>query len=185
MDVDCRAAVRVSRLLIIDLGEPVVGCDGTGVGQDQTADAVCHGGVLLDAPVVDLQIVVDKILVAEHRALDITDLLALFTVQDVCFGYIGISGLGENLLRAVLDILNRDHTVLDLGLEITGHTQCQHIDHRRVILLITCYKSLLDRLADLGNIKIDNHAIALQYPVHSQPPTISYCVFKLSVHIRI
>ena len=38
MDMHIARAVSVRNLLIVDLAEPVVGCDGTAVGEDETAD---------------------------------------------------------------------------------------------------------------------------------------------------
>ena len=116
--MDRRAAVCLGYVVVINFAQPVVGCDRARVGKDQSADRISNGGVLLDAPVIDLKIIIYQVLVVKKRGTDVADLLALSAVQDVGLGNIRVTGLGEDLLNAVLDIFDRDHAVPDLGLKI-------------------------------------------------------------------
>ncbi len=148
MDMDLCLSVSFCDLIIVDLREPVVRGDRTGVGKDKTADTVSNSGVLFYTPVIDLQIVINDVLIVEHRVSYVTDLLTVLSVKDVSLCNVGITGLRKDLLNAVLNIFYGDHIILDLRFKITCDTQCQHVDHTGVILLITCYKSFLNSCTD-------------------------------------
>ncbi len=123
MNVDIRISVRIADLIIIDLAQPVVGRDRTGVGKDQTADRICNGTVFLDTPVKRIQIIIDDLLIVQRRFLDVSDILTLSAVQNICFRNIVISRFTQHLLHGVLNLFNTDLTFFDLRLKITGHTQ--------------------------------------------------------------
>ena len=63
MKMDGGGAMGLGNLLIIDLRKPIVCGDGAGVGQDESTHGIGDRGILLDAPVVDLEVVVHQILV--------------------------------------------------------------------------------------------------------------------------
>ncbi len=161
MDVDLCFSVSFCDLFVIDLGEPVVRGDRTGVTEDQSAYAVGDSGVLLNTPVVDLQIVIYDVFIVQHRISDVTDLLTVLSVKDVSLSNIRIACLGQDLLDAVLNIFYGDHVIFDLRFKITGNAKCQHVDHAWVILLIACYKCLLNSCTYLRNIKIYYYSISL------------------------
>jgi hypothetical protein len=54
----------------------------------------------------------------------VADLFPLLAVEDVRFCNVCISGLLQNGLNAVLNILHMDQIVFHFGLEIGGHTKC-------------------------------------------------------------
>ena len=172
VEMDGGAAVGLGHLLVIDLAEPVVGGDGAGVGQDQTAHGVGDGGVLLHAPVVDLQVVVHQILVVEEGGVDVADLLPLLAVEDIGLGHVGIAGLGQHLLHAVLDVLHGDLAVLHLALEVGGDPQGDEIDHAGVIVLVQRLKGLGDGGADLLDVEVYDLPVSLDHLIHEKFPLI-------------
>ena len=135
VQVDVGAAVRARHLVVVDLGEPVVGRDGAGVGQDEAAHGVRDRGVLLHAPVLNLDVLVHEVLVVQQRRVGVAHLLALLAVQDVGLRHVGVPGGGEHLLHAVLHVLDADDAVFDLRLEMGGHVEGQKVDGRRMVLL--------------------------------------------------
>ncbi len=153
VDVDVRVLVGVTDLLIVDLGEPVVRRDGTGVVQDQTADGIRHGRVLLHAPVLLVDVAVHDLLVVEDRGLHLTQLLALLAVQDVCLRDIGVSGLLQNMLHAVLDILHTDHAVLYFMLKLCRDAKRKKADDVGRILLVRRLECFLDSRINLMQVK--------------------------------
>ena len=69
MDVDIAVAMRLRDLLIVYLGKPVVGRDGAAIGKDEASDGIGNGTVLLDPPVIEVEIVVHDTLVIEDGGL--------------------------------------------------------------------------------------------------------------------
>ena len=181
MQVDRGAAVGLGHLVVIHFAQPVVGRDGTGVGKDQAAHGIGDGGVLLDAPVVDLEVIVHQILVVEQGGADVADLLALSAVEDVCLGDIRVTGLGENLLDAVLDIFDRDHAVPDLGLKVRCDMKRDQIDDRGMILFFDSHESLGNGVTDLADLKIDNLSVSFGNLVHNKTPLV-WCCISLLIH---
>src|SRR5699024_10343543 len=171
VEVDLRVAVGVGDLLVVDLGEPVVGGDGPGVGENEAAHRVGDGGVLLYPPVVDLQVVVHQLLVVEQGGVDVAHLLPLFAVEDVGLGHVGVARLGQDLFHAVLDVLHGDAAVPDLGLKICGHPQGQQVDDGGVELLVQGLEGLGDGGADFSNLKLGGGAVPLGYLVHTNSLT--------------
>ena len=87
MQMDKAFAVRLRDLIIIDLGQPVVGSDRTGVGQDQSAATQGNGGVFLDTPVIlRADLAVHQLLVVQKGLLCIAHLLVLAAVKDIALG---------------------------------------------------------------------------------------------------
>ena len=171
VEVDLRVAVGVGNLLVVDLGEPVVGGDGPGVGENEAAHRVGDGGVLLHPPVVDLQVVVHQLLVVEQGGVDVSHLLPLFAVEDVGLGHVGVARLRQDLLHAVLDVLHGDAAVPDLGLKVCGHPQGQQVDDGGVELLVQGLEGLGDGGADFSNLKLGGGAVPLGYLVHTNSLT--------------
>ncbi len=144
VQVDRRAAVRLSNLLVIHLAEPVVGGDGAGVGQDQAAHGIGHRGILLHAPVVDLQVVVHQVLVVQQRRVDVAHLLPLLAVQYVGLRHVRVTRFRQHLFHAVLDVLNGDFSVVDLVLKVRCHVQRQQLDHAGMVLPLGRVERLCD-----------------------------------------
>ena len=112
MQMDKAFAVRLRDLIIIDLGQPVVGSDRTGVGQDQTADTQGNGGVFLDTPVfLRADIAVHQLLVVQKGLLCVAHLLVLAAVKDIALGCFGIACLHQRTLDAVLDFFHLGHFI--------------------------------------------------------------------------
>ena len=166
VEVDVAALVGVGDLRVVDLAEPVVGGDGTGVGQDQAAHGIGDGGVFLHPPVVDLQVVVHQVLVVQHGGLQVADLLPLFAVQNVGFGHVGVTGLAEYALHAVLDILHRDPAVVNLLLIVGGDFQSQQVDDVGIVLLVGGLKGLGNGDADLGDVEIGDFSVSFDNLIH-------------------
>ncbi len=160
-------AVGVCDLLVIDLAEPVVGGDGAGVGQDQSADGIGDGGVFLHAPVLDVQVLVDGILIVKVGGLHVAQFLALLAVEDVGLGHILVSAAGEDGLHAVLDVLDSDLAVTDLRQEVRRDLQRQKVDDAVVILGLGRVERLLDGVRDLVDVKVDDLAVSFYYFVHT------------------
>ena len=170
VQMDVRVPVRIGDLLVVNLAQPVVGGNGAGVGQDQTADRIGHGGILLDAPVIDLEVVVHNLLVVQQRIAHIAHTLTLLTIQDICLGDLVIARLNQDRLHAVLNILHRHPILLDLGLEIGRDLQRQKVDGVIIILQITGIKRLNDCIAYLAQVEIDNLAVPFDYCIHTASP---------------
>ena len=124
------------------------------------------------APVVDLQIVVHQVLVVQQGGVNITNLLALLTVEDICLGDLGVAGVGQNLFYAVLDVFHSDETVLDLGFKVGTYLQSQQIDDAGMILTILSLEGLDHRRADFGNFEFDGTAVTLQNLIHIFIPPV-------------
>ncbi len=164
--MDVAVAVGVRDLLVIDLAEPVVGGDGAGVGQDQSADGIGDGGVFLHAPVLDVQVLVDGILIVKVGGFHVAQFLALLAVEDVGLGHILVSAAGEDGLHAVLDVLDSDLAVTDLRQEVRRDLQRQKVDDAVVILGLGRVERLLDGVRDLVDVKVDDLAVSFYYFVH-------------------
>ena len=166
VQVDFRIAVGVGDLAVVDLGKPVVGGDGAGVGKDQAAHGIGDGGVFLDAPVVDFEVVVDDILVVEQGGVDVADLLTLLAVEDISLGHVGVARLGQDLFHAVLDIFDGNETVVDLGFEICRDPQSQQVDDGGMILFIFRVEGLGDGGRNLTDLEVRHGAVALGDLIH-------------------
>ena len=180
VEVDGRAPVGFSYLLIVDLSEPVVSGDGAGVGEDQVAHRVGDGGVLLHPPVGDLQIVVHQVLVVEEggvhvRGVHVPDLLPLLAVQDVGLGHVRIAAFRQHLFHAVLDVLHGDAAVLDLVLEVRRHMEGQQVDHAGMIGLVQGHEGLGDGAGDLADGEFGDLSVTLFDLVHR---CFSCCKFQ-------
>ena len=170
VQVDVAVAVGVGDLLVVDLAEPVVGGDGAGVGEDQAAHGVGDGGVLLDAPVLDVEVLVHGLLVVKVGGLGVSQLLALLAVEDVGLGHGVVAAPGQNGFHAVLDILDGDLAVLDLRQEVRRDPQRQKVDDAVVVLGVGGVERLLDRVGDLVEIKFNDLPVTLYYLVHIFTP---------------
>ena len=129
MNMDVRIPVGFCDFLIVYFRKPVIGCYSAGVAQDKTSYGIGDGGVFFHTPVFYLYIAVNHILVIQDGGFQVTDLLTLLTVKDICLCHFRISSLLQYLLHAVLDILHMNGAVLHLILKICGDTQCQQIDN--------------------------------------------------------
>ena len=109
-----RIPVCCTYLLVIDLRKPVVRGYGSAVGEDETAYAVVDGAVLLDAPVIGLEIAVNGLLVVYHVLLGVSDVLMLLAVEDVVLCNVAVAAKGKRGLHAVLNGLDPNLAVLDL-----------------------------------------------------------------------
>ena len=123
------------------------------VGKDESADRIGNGGVLLYAPVVDVEVVVDDGLVVDHSRVEVTDLLTLTAVDNVGLGNVVVACLDKHRLNAVLNMLNRDLAILDLGLEVGGYLKRQKVHNILIVLLLAGIKGLTDSVADPAEVE--------------------------------
>ena len=142
MEVDIAVSVGVCYLFVIDLGEPVVRGDRAGVAENQSADGICDGRILFNAPVGNLDVAVNQLLVVEDGRLHVSDFFALLSVEDIRLCDIGVARLAEHRLDAVLNVLNGDKSVLDLALEVRSDLECEQVDDRRMSFLVERVESL-------------------------------------------
>ena len=163
-------AVRVGDFFIIDFTEPVVCGDGAGIGEDQAAHRIGHGGVLLYAPVGYLQITVHKPLVVQYGGTHITELFAVFTVQDICLGNLVIACSLQRFFNAVLYGFDIDRVVLHLRSKIRSYLKGKKIDHIGAVRNTGCVKCLGNGVRYTGQIKLGTSAVSLDYGVHGEPP---------------
>ena len=164
--MEIRIAVGVADLLIIDLAEPVVGSDGTGVGQDQPAHGVGDSGVFLDSPVRHPQIVVNQLFIVQHGGAYFTQPLPVLSVKNVGFCNGRISGTLQHRLHAVLNVLHTDLVVLDLAGIVRRHLQCKQIDDIRVVGDLRRVKRLCDGLCDTRQVKVHLSSVPFDYLIH-------------------
>jgi len=109
VDVKLPVDVSVPDLLRIDTVEPVVADDLLGDVHIQTLEGIGHVAVLPNPPVHLVQIVIDDGDISKELC-DLADVFMLFPVQDVGFGYFGMSILDEDLFDNVLDMLDGRNT---------------------------------------------------------------------------
>ncbi len=121
--MDIRISVSLCDFIIVDFGKPVVGSDSARVAEDKTAYGISNGGILLNSPVVNMEIVVNDLLIVKNRCVDISDLFSLLTVKDISLGNIVVACFNKNRLNAVLNALNRDLVILDFLLKIRGYLE--------------------------------------------------------------
>ena len=86
VEMDRGLLVELRDLIVIDLIQPVVRGDRSGVGEDQSAQRILDGGVLLHSPVEPVEVAVYQLGIVEHACRRLTDALALAAVQDVRLG---------------------------------------------------------------------------------------------------
>ena len=142
MEMDVAVSVGVCYLFVIDLGEPVVRGDRAGVAENQSADGICDGRILFNAPVGNLDVAVNQLLVVEDGRLHVSDFFALLSVENIGLCDIGVARLAEHRLDAVLNVLNGDKSVLDLALEVRSDLECEQVDDRRMSFLVERVESL-------------------------------------------
>ncbi len=164
VEMDKTVPVGLGYLVVVDLGQPVVGRDRAGIGQNETAYAESDRGVFLYAPVLFRpDIAVHQLLVIKQCLLGIAHLLVLAAVKDIALGCLGIAGLHECVLNAVLDLLdlrNKTFPVPDPAhkQKPDGAGNRRHIPR---VDLSRCYKRLRNRILDLCDIKFHDAAVAL------------------------
>jgi len=129
MNMDVCIPVGFCDFLIVYFRKPVIGCNSAGVAQDKTSYGIGDGGIFFHTPVFYLYIAVYHILVIQDGGFQVTDLLTLLAVKDICLCHFRIACLLQDLLHAVLNILHMNGAVLHLILKICGDTQCQQIDN--------------------------------------------------------
>ena len=164
--MDVRVPVSVGDLIVIDLGQPVIGCYRAGIAQDQAAHRISHCGILLNSPVFHLHIAVDDLLVIQDRGFHVADLLSLLPVKDIGLGNVAVTRLDQHVLNAVLDILHRDPVVAYFILKIRRYAKPQQIDHIIAVILLFCVKCLMDRRRDLRHLEIGDLAVTFNYLKH-------------------
>ncbi|MPM63455.1 hypothetical protein SDC9_110335 [bioreactor metagenome] len=172
--VEIAALVGLGNLRIVNLAEPVVGGDGAGVGENQSAHGGGDGGVLLDPPVVDVEVVVYQLFVIQHGGAKIADLLPLLAVENVRFGHVAVTCLDENVFNAVLNLLHGDRAIFNLVLIVGGDLQRQQIDDVGVIGLRHSVERFGNGHADFGQVEIHDFAVPLQNSIHTAPTLSQY-----------
>ena len=114
MQMQIGVAVRVGNLLVVDLAEPVVSGDGSGIGKNQAAHRIGHGRVFFYSPVGYLQIAIHKPLIVQYGGTHITELFTVFAVQDICLGNLVVPGSLQCFFHTVLNGFNIDRVILHL-----------------------------------------------------------------------
>jgi len=159
--VNIGVAVGIGDLFVVNFAEPIVGGDGAGVAEDQTADRIGNGGVFLDTPVVDIDVVINGVLVVKIGILGVAEFFTLLTIKDICLGDVCISGLNQNGFNAVLNIFNGDLLVFYFTFKIGSNFKGKEVYNIGVVLLFLSLKCLSDSIADFGNIKLYYLSVSL------------------------
>lgn len=165
--MNLRFAVRLCDLVVVYLAQPIVCRHRARVGQDKSAHGVRHGGVFLHAPVVDLEIVVDGVLVVEHRGVHLTKFLVLLSVENVCFCHFDVAGLDEHHFHRVLNVLNAHAVVFHLIIESRGNAQSKHIDDVVAVVFAHCAKRFFDCHLDFVEIERNDVSVSFFDVQHS------------------
>ena len=166
VQVQVAVAVRIRDLLIVDLAQPVVCGNRTGVGEDQSADGIGNRGVLLHTPVRDIEVLVDGLLIVQIGVLEVAHFLALLAVEDVGLADLFIPPACEHRFGTVLDVFDGDETVFDLRQKVRRDLQCQEVNHTLGVIGICRLKCLFDGICDFIDIETDNLSVSLYYVVH-------------------
>ena len=161
-----RPAVRVGYLLVVNFAEPVVGGYRAGVGEDESAHRISYGAVLLHAPVVDLEVVVDDLLIVEERAFDVTRFFALLSVENVCLRDVGVARLYKHRFDAVLNVFDGYFLVLDFGAEIRRHAKREKLERASVIQLVEGIERLGNGVDYFVDVELDDLVVSVNYLIH-------------------
>ena len=180
MQMQVRTTVGVGDFLVINLAEPVVRGDGATVGQDQAADGVVDGGILLDTPVISLEIGIDQFLVVKQALFRLTHVLVLFPVEDVRFGDGAVAGKGERGLDAVLDVLDGNLSILDFLLVVAGGLQGKKADDVVVVWDVGCVERFLDCFFDFRQVEVDDFSVPLDDLIHAGTSCGWWCGWEKS-----
>ena len=159
--MDFGVAVRVADFFVVNFRQPVVGGDSAGVAENKTADGVGNGGVFFDAPVVDFEVVVDGVLVVEHRGTDVPQFFVLFSVKDVRLGNFDVTCLNEHDFDGVLNVLDGNDVALELAVEVSGYAQSEHVDDIVVVVLADGSESLFNGNLDFAQIERHDTSVSL------------------------
>ena len=166
VQMELRVAMGIGNLLIINLAEPIIRSDGAGIGENQAADGIGHGRILLDAPVCNVQVAVHQALVVQNGGAHSAELLPVLAVKDISLGNLGIARPLQNRFHAILNGLDADLVVDDLGRIIRRHLQGQQVDDILVIGDLRGIEGLGDRVRDAREVELHRAAISLDDFIH-------------------
>ena len=169
MNMDICIAVRIGNLLIVNFRQPVIGCNCSRIAQNQTSHGICHRGILLHSPVLNLYIAVDNILIIQNGGLHGAHFFALFTVQDISLCDFLITCLPQHTLYTVLNVLHLHGVVLHLTLKIRRNTQRQQVHNIIAVLHLCGMKRFHNRIINLSQCKVYLFSISFYYLKHLSP----------------
>ena len=180
MQMNLRIFMRLCNFIIVQLTQPVVGGNGTGVGKNQSAHRIGHRGVFFYTPVADMQIVVDNILVIQKSVLQIAQFLSLFAIQNIRLGNIIITRFDQNGFYTVLNGFYRNLFIFDFAFKIRRYFQCKKINRVIVVLFLTRIKRRLDRRCNFAQLKINDFSVSFYHPVHLIVPPSFFVFARMS-----
>lgn len=161
VNVNLRFAVRLCDFFVIDFAQPIVCRHCARVGKDKTADGVRHGGVFLHTPVVDFEIVVDGVLVVEHRGVHLAKFFVLFSVKNVCLRHFYVARLNENHFHCVLNVFNAHAVVFHLVIESCRNAQSKHIDDVVAVVFAHRVERFFD--CDFDFVKVERNDVSVSF----------------------
>ena len=132
--MDRSLLVQLRDLCVIDLIQPVIRGNRSGVGKNQSAQRILYRRILLHPPVKAVQISMHQLGIIQHARSRLTDALALAAVQDISLGHTEKPGLGKHLLHGILNRLDVDDIVLGAHQSVNIHEHLVHdilCRHRR------------------------------------------------------
>ena len=173
VQVQVAVAVGIADLLVVNLAEPVVCGDSSGVRKDKAADRISDGRVFLDAPVENVYIAVDGLFIVKVGVFHIAQFLALLTIKYICLCNTLIATARQDRLDAVLNILDRNIAVFYLRQEVSRDLERDEIDDIIGVLGVGGLKRLFNGVCDLGDVKIYDFSVSLNDLVHLFPPYFS------------
>src|SRR4030042_3508956 len=105
MNMVISSGVRLSYLRRINLIEPVMRNNTLSCVHIKSLERVAHVAVLIDLPVQHAEVVINHINVFQ-KSTDLSHVLVLFPVEDVCFRCLGMSVLDEDFFDGILDLFD-------------------------------------------------------------------------------
>ena len=115
MQMEFAGAVSVRNFVVVNFTEPIVGSYCAAVGKNKSAHGIGDGGILLNAPIGDVQVFVNRVTIVEKSVFHVAQLFALASIENICLCDICIAGLNENGLNTVLNVFDIHKFILNFG----------------------------------------------------------------------
>ncbi len=162
VDVDVAVAMRAADLRRVDVRQPVVGDHLARHVEDEAAERIALVGVGVDAPVLLIEILVDRRGDVDERLAVRAQPLVPVAVDDVGAGRVEPAGRGERVLDAVLDRLDVGHAA---GVTVREHAPDRFREARslRGVEFAGRGAGARDRGRDLAEIERRALAVALDH----------------------
>ena len=170
VNVNVGVSVSVADFVVINLRQPIVGGNRTGVAENEAANRIGDGGIFLNSPVVYLKIVVDYFFIVKQRGAQVSEFFSLLAVKNVGLGHAVVSALDKHRFDAVLNGFDGDFAVGDFLLEIRGDLEGEKIHRVGMIVHFAGVKGLGYGVSDFGKVKIYFLSVSFDNGIHDFSP---------------